>query len=155
MPNRVIFLFVLLTLCPGCKSDKGSTQANQQPAALTYANNGFSKTGKYDTTYKSQRKILGKRSEKEVLSSLYTDKAKDLMYDYNRRLREHPGIGGWVVFRFQIVSSGQVISCTITDSQIDDKLLMDQLSTKITKWNFRDIKEADTTIVVFPFCFCS
>jgi hypothetical protein len=158
MLNRAIFLLIVIPLCLGCKSNKGTAQENRQPAASAFAKDSLPKTygNKYDKTYESKRKVLGKRSEKEVLPVIYEgDNLNVLRYAYNNRLREHPGIIGWVVFKFHIVSSGKVIDCTITESQIDDTLLLGQLTAEIMKWNFAPVKEADTTVVVLPFCFCS
>src|SRR5271157_4176725 len=98
MLNRVIFLLIAIPLCLGCGSNKGTSQENQRPAVRAFAKDGFPKTNgnKYDKTYTSKQKVLGKRSEKEVLSFIYAaDNAKVLRYAYNKRLKEHPGIIGW------------------------------------------------------------
>jgi hypothetical protein len=158
MPHHIIYLLIFFLVCLSCKSNETDNQRKPQSAAFTHAQDSFftQTTGKFDKTYKSERKVVGKRSEKEVLSFIYKDdNVKVLRYAYNRRLRENPGLVGWAVFTFHIVSSGQVVDCTITDSQLNDTLLQNEITAEIMKWQFKPLEDVDTTFVVFPFWFGS
>ncbi len=77
-----------------------------------------------------------------------------LRYAYNRRLRDKPGLGGKIICKFSIDEYGKVIFCKVVSSTINDSQLEDKIVTIIKRWNFGKIdKPGDVTTVKYPFVF--
>ncbi|MFH1760907.1 MAG: AgmX/PglI C-terminal domain-containing protein [bacterium] len=75
-----------------------------------------------------------------------------LRHAYNKRLKDKPGLAGKIKVQFTIEANGRVVSCKITESTINDKILEDEIVRRVRTWRFEEIEKGDVT-VNYPFMF--
>lgn len=97
--------------------------------------------------------LTGGRSKASIMRVVMQNAAA-LRYEYNRRLREKPGLQGTVVVKFTVDDSGTVTSCEVVSSTLNDPALEEKIVAKVKRWVFEAIdKPGDITEVVYPFVF--
>lgn len=97
--------------------------------------------------------LTGGRSKASIMRVVMQNLAA-LRYEYNKRLREKPGLKGKITVKFAIDEFGKVIFCKVIDTTIKDPALEAKVSAKIKRWVFDKIdKPGDITEVVYPFVF--
>jgi TonB family protein len=97
----------------------------------------------------------GGRSRSSIMAVVYQN-LSSLRYEYNKLLREKPGIKGNVKIRFSIDEFGKVIYCDVIESTIHDPAFERTVSAIISRWRFEKIdKPGDITEIVYPFAFSS
>jgi TonB family protein len=95
------------------------------------------------------------RNRASVMAVVFQNLAS-LRYEYNKHLREKPGIKGNVKIRFVIDEFGKVIYCDVIESTIHDPDFERTVSAIISRWRFEKIdKPGDITEIVYPFAFSS
>jgi TonB family protein len=123
--------------------DEGSGLALKKRGELKLTEPSFTKGGA----------LTGGRSKASIMRVVMQNLAA-LRYEYNRRLREKPGLKGKIQVKFAIDEFGKVIFCQVMESSMDDKLLEEKVVEKIRRWVFEKIdKPGDITEVVYPFVF--
>ena len=75
-----------------------------------------------------------------------------LRYEYNKRLREKPGLKGKITVKFAIDEFGtvifaQVVESTISDSQLEHRLF------QIKRWKFEKLISLVMQPIIYPFVF--
>ncbi len=97
--------------------------------------------------------LTGGRSKASIMRVVMQNIAA-LRYEYNRRLREKPGLKGKITVKFAIDEFGKVIFCQVVETTIKDPTLEKKVISKIKRWVFDKIdKPGDITEVVYPFVF--
>lgn len=95
----------------------------------------------------------GKPSRTFEEVTLIFDRNKGAIFSlYSRALRKDPTLQGKVVLEITIASSGQVTSCKVLSSELNDKALESKLIARVKLLNFgaRDVEEM---IVTYPIDF--
>jgi len=73
---------------------------------------------------------------------------------YSRRWAEKPNLEGRITVKFSIDEKGDVVSCKVIESTMDDPPLEEQVIKNVTSWKFGEIyNPGDVTEVVYPFNF--
>lgn len=73
---------------------------------------------------------------------------------YSRRWAEKPNLEGRITVKFGIDEKGDVVSCKVIESTMDDPPLEEQVIKNVTSWKFGEIyNPGDVTEVVYPFNF--
>jgi len=99
------------------------------------------------------RALTGGRSRASIQRVVMQNMAA-LRYDYNRRLRDKPGLNGKITVKFAIDEFGKVIFAQMVESTMDDSEFESTVVDKVKSWNFEKIdKPGDVTEVVYPFVF--
>jgi hypothetical protein len=97
--------------------------------------------------------LKGVRSKQSIMKRIMKILAA-IRYDYNKRLREIPGLKGKIVLKFRIIPTGDVISCKIVEATLFDEQFQKKVQDHILKCKFECIDTLrDTTEVVYPFIF--
>ncbi|KMQ52679.1 TonB domain-containing protein [Chitinispirillum alkaliphilum] len=97
--------------------------------------------------------LTGGRSRASIQRIVQQNMAS-LRHEYNRRLRDQPGLSGRITVKFAINEFGVVIHCEVTESTINDSVLEQQVVQRIRRWNFGQIDQpGDITEIVYPFVF--
>lgn len=97
--------------------------------------------------------LTGLRSKKNIMKSIMTILAP-IRYDYNKLLRERPGIKGKIVLKFKIIASGDVVSCKTVEKTLFDDIFEKKVEDHIKNCKFEQFDSTqDTTEVVYPFVF--
>lgn len=100
-------------------------------------------------------KFIGGRSRASIMAVVFQNLAS-LRYEYNKRLREKPGMKGNVKIRFSIDEFGKVIYCDVVESTMHDADFEKTVSSIISRWRFEKIdKPGDITEIIYPFAFSS
>lgn len=95
----------------------------------------------------------GKPSRTNEEITLVFDRNKGAIFSlYSRALRKDPTLQGKVVLELTIAASGQVVSCKVISSELNNKALERKLVARIKLLNFgaRDVEEM---IVTYPIDF--
>jgi hypothetical protein len=99
--------------------------------------------------------FTGGRSKSSIMAVVFQNLAS-LRYEYNKRLRDKPGMKGNVKIRFSIDEFGKVIYCDVLESTIHDPVFEKIVSSIISRWRFEKIdKPGDITEIIYPFAFSS
>jgi TonB family protein len=99
--------------------------------------------------------FIGGRSKSSIMAVVFQNIAS-LRYEYNKRLRDKPGMTGNVKIRFSIDEFGKVIYCDVLESTMHDPYFEKIVSTIISRWRFEKInKPGDITEIIYPFAFSS
>jgi TonB family protein len=97
--------------------------------------------------------LTGGRSRAGIMRVVMQNIAS-LKYEYNKRLREKPGLAGKVVVKFVVDPKGSVILCEIVESTMKDPDLEKRIIEKMSRWVFDKVDDKiGTTEVVYPFVF--
>lgn len=73
---------------------------------------------------------------------------------YSKRWAEKPNLEGRITVKFGIDEKGDVISCKVISSTMDDPPLEEQVIKNVKSWKFGEIyNPGDITEVVYPFNF--
>ncbi|NLW33480.1 MAG: TonB family protein [Fibrobacter sp.] len=97
--------------------------------------------------------LTGGRSKASIMRVVMQNLAA-LRYEYNKRLREKPGLKGKITVKFAIDEFGTVIFAQVVESTISDSQLETQVVSKIKRWKFEKIdKPGDVTEIIYPFVF--
>jgi TonB family protein len=77
-----------------------------------------------------------------------------LRYEYNKRLRQKPGMAGKITVSFAIDEFGKVISASVVESTMNDSVLEKIVADNVKGWRFDAIdKPGDVATVTYPFLF--
>jgi hypothetical protein len=99
--------------------------------------------------------FIGGRSKSSIMAVVFQN-LPSLRYEYNKRLRDKPGMKGNVKIRFSIDEFGKVIYCDVLESTIHDPVFEKIVSSIISRWRFEKIdKPGDITEIIYPFAFSS
>ena len=97
--------------------------------------------------------LTGGRSKSSIMRVVLQNLAA-LRYEFNKRLRDKPGLKGKVKVKFAIDEFGKVIFCEVLESTMGDPDFDESVKQKIKRWVFDKIdKPGDVTEVVYPFVF--
>lgn len=84
-----------------------------------------------------QRSGSGKSARSQEEIALVFDSNKGAIYSiYARALRENPSLKGKVVFELSIAPSGEVLSCKLTSSELNDEELEKKLVARVKLFKF-------------------
>ena len=73
---------------------------------------------------------------------------------YSKRWAEKPNLEGRITVKFGIDEKGDVVSCKVIGSTVNDPPLEEQVIKNVKSWKFGDIyNPGDVTEVVYPFNF--
>ncbi|MCL1946215.1 MAG: TonB family protein [Chitinivibrionia bacterium] len=73
-------------------------------------------------------------------------------YAYNQRLKDNPGMQGRVTVKWAIDEFGNVISCKLVGTTINDDTFEEKVLAIIRTWSFGKIDiPGDVTEVEYPF----
>ncbi|MFH0920053.1 MAG: AgmX/PglI C-terminal domain-containing protein [Fibrobacterota bacterium] len=76
-----------------------------------------------------------------------------LRSEYNKRLREKPNLRGKITVRFTIDPPGNVTSCIVTGSTMNDKILEMLVASRVKSWKFDACGQCGLATVTYPFAF--
>lgn len=76
-----------------------------------------------------------------------------LRYEYNKRLAQLPKLQGKITVRFVIEPSGKVSECQLLSSTINDTVLEEKVLMRIKGWTFESCLECSAARITFPFAF--
>jgi len=76
-----------------------------------------------------------------------------LRAEYNKRLREKPNLRGKITVRFTIDPPGNVTTCTVTGSTMNDKILEMLVVSRVKSWKFDACGQCGLATVTYPFAF--
>jgi TonB family protein len=97
--------------------------------------------------------MTGQRSRASVMRGIDRN-SNTIRREYRNYINQGNRLGGGMIVRFKIVSSGDVIECRIVESNIGDPIFETNVVLAIKNWKFPPIEiENDTTIVEYPFVF--
>jgi TonB family protein len=104
-----------------------------------------------DALEASEAGASGTRSREEI--ELVFEENKNAIFSmYNRALRTDPTLEGTVVLEITIDPSGQVTSCRIISSELNDKRLERRLVTRVKLFDFGPM-DVPTITVTYPINF--
>jgi TonB family protein len=99
--------------------------------------------------------LVGTRSYLSI-KKIVMQNMLSIMYAYNRHLRTSPDLRGKVTVEFAISDRGDVISCIVRSSTLNDFALENEVIKIIQGWKFEKIDvPGDITVAVYPFSFSS
>lgn len=155
---KTFFTTIVLVLYCYCnESEKSKNKISQEEINVSIENNlNFGKRFKENILTRMQLIINGHRNCEEINNTVFKN-LSSLRMIYNKRLRDNPGLTGWIGFQFFINENGKVIKTEISETTVDDDILKDSLKHSINNWTFKQVKVNDSTAVYFPFCcgsFC-
>ncbi len=134
----------------------GSGGVDDQSAGLTGGGIASPERGRLtlaEPAFSRGASLSGGRSKAGIMRVVIRHVAA-LRYEYNRRLREKPGLNGTIVVKFAIDDSGKVTACRVVQTTVNDSTLEKRIVAKIKRWTFDTIDmPGDTTEVVYPFVF--
>ncbi|OGJ87515.1 MAG: hypothetical protein A2487_06110 [Candidatus Raymondbacteria bacterium RifOxyC12_full_50_8] len=76
-----------------------------------------------------------------------------LRHEYNKRLRDKPGLKGKITVKFTIAQSGRVLMCKLVESTMGDPTLEQSVVEKIKTWKFGPCSKCGIATVTYPFAF--
>lgn len=76
-----------------------------------------------------------------------------LRAEYNKRLRDKPNLRGKITVRFTIDPPGNVTTCIVTGSTMNDKILEMLVASRVKTWKFDACGQCGLATVVYPFAF--
>lgn len=87
-----------------------------------------------------------------VISRVVASHTGAIRYAYNRELRKNPALRGKIVLAFSISPEGDVIKCTVQESEMKWPPLEESLVRMVLGWKFPKIPEGTVT-VSYPLVF--
>ncbi|HEX2959775.1 MAG TPA: AgmX/PglI C-terminal domain-containing protein [Chitinispirillaceae bacterium] len=155
---KIFFTTISLALYCYCnESDKSKNKISQEEMNVPIGNNlNIGKRSKEKNLTRMQLIINGHHNCDEINNAVFKN-LSSLRIIYNKRLKDNPGITGWIGFQFIINENGKVIKTEIIETTVNDDILKDSIKKFINTWTFTQIKPNDPTAVYFPFCcgsFC-
>lgn len=114
------------------------------------------KISRTDPPYKkSDVSVQGERPLANIMKTLRNNKVS-VTYAFNRRRKVKPNLKGKVVFKWSIDHNGDVLSCMVLNSTLNDPYFEQEITRKIRAWNFGYIpNKGDITTITYPFTFGS
>jgi len=98
-----------------------------------------------DPAAKPQDSAAGSRSPESILKVIRAN-IGDFQHIYERHLKENPGIGGKISFKFTIAPSGDIIAISVVSSNTGDSDLDDEIKDKARHMKFDPIEKGNVTV---------
>ena len=104
-----------------------------------------------DAVAAARQQDLRERSIEEIRRVFDSNKGA-IFAIYNRALRTDPTLQGELVLELVIAPSGEVLSCEVLASDLDDSALVDRISNRVMLFDF-GARDVQTTTIRYPVHF--